>query len=71
MKERHIIAAVFENGGIGYKNKLIKKIDKERARYYDFYAGQKWGDKANYDLCINTTDTEIKKIVPIVAKMFK
>lgn len=51
--------------------KLIKKIDKERARYYDFYAGQKWGDKANYDLCINTTDTEIKKIVPIVAKMFK
>ena len=51
--------------------KLIKKVDKERARYYDFYAGQKWGDKANYDLCINTTDTEIKKIVPIVAKMFK
>ena len=51
--------------------KLIKKIDKERARYYDFYAGQKWGDKANYDLCINTTDTEIKKIVPIVAKMIK
>ena len=51
--------------------KLIKKVDKERARYYDFYAGQKWGDKSNYDLCINTTDTEIKKIVPIVAKMFK
>ena len=51
--------------------RLIKKIDKERARYYDFYAGQKWGDKSNYDLCINTTDTEIKKIVPIIAKMFK
>ena len=51
--------------------KLIKKVDKERATYYDFYAGQKWGDKSNYDLCINTTDTEIKKIVPIIAKMFK
>ena len=51
--------------------KLIKKVDKERARYYDFYAGQKWGDKSNYDLCINTTDTEIKTIVPIIAKMFK
>ena len=51
--------------------KMIKKIDKERARYYDFYAGQTWGDKSNYDLCINTSNTEIKKIVPIIAKMFK
>ena len=49
----------------------IKNIDKQRARYYSFYTGRKWGDKSNYDLCINTTDTEIKKIVPIVAKMFK
>lgn len=51
--------------------RLIKKVDKERARYYDFYAGQKWGDKSNYDLCINTTDAEIKKIVPVIAKIFK
>lgn len=49
----------------------IKSIDKHRARYYSFYTGRKWGDKSNYDLCINSTDTEIKKIVPIVAKMFK
>ncbi len=49
----------------------IKSIDKHRARYYSFYTGRKWGDKSNYDLCINTTDTVIKDIVPIVAKMFK
>lgn len=51
--------------------KQIKKIDKERAKYYDFYAGQKWGAKENYDLCINTTDTEIKLIVSVISKMFK
>jgi cytidylate kinase len=51
--------------------RMIRKIDRERARYYDFYAGQTWGDKSNYDLCINTSNTEIKKIVPIIAKMFK
>ena len=51
--------------------KQIKKIDKDRARYYDFYAGQKWGAKENYDLCINTTDTEIKLIVSVISKMFK
>lgn len=61
----------YENYSRKQLRKLIKKIDRERARYYDFYAGAKWGDKANYDLCINTTDTEIKKIVPIIAKMFK
>lgn len=47
----------------------IRKMDKERARYYEFYTGLKWGDKSSYDLCINTTNTEIKRVVPAIAKM--
>ena len=50
--------------------KQILSIDKNRAKYYDFYTGNKWGDKSNYDLCINTTDVVIKDIVPYLAKMF-
>lgn len=50
--------------------KYIRSVDRNRAKYYGFYSGLKWGDKLNYDLCINTTDTEIKSIVPIIAKMF-
>ncbi|WP_418290460.1 cytidylate kinase family protein, partial [Massilicoli timonensis] len=42
--------------------------DKKRARYYQFYTEQDWGNKANYDLCINTTNTEIKKIVAAIEK---
>ena len=49
----------------------IKKIDRHRAKYYSFYAGREWGDKSNYDLGVNTTDTVIKDIVPVIAKMFK
>lgn len=49
----------------------IRKIDKGRARYYSFYTGSAWGNKLNYDMCINTTDTEIKSIVPVIAKMFE
>ena len=49
--------------------KHILKIDKNRAKYYSFYTGRKWGDKLNYDLCINTTDCVIADIVPHVAKM--
>ena len=49
----------------------IKYIDRGRARYYGFYTGQKWGDKRNYDMCINTTDTDVKDIVPVLAKIFE
>ncbi|MBP3706485.1 MAG: cytidylate kinase-like family protein [Clostridia bacterium] len=49
----------------------ILKIDKNRARYYEFYTGNKWGDKRNYDLCLNTTDTVIKDAVLAVAKIFE
>ena len=48
----------------------IQKVDKDRAAYYEFYTGQSWGDKLHYDLCINTTNAEIKAIVPHLAKMF-
>ena len=51
--------------------KYILEVDKKRAKYYNFYTEQKWGDPRNYDLCINTTDVVIKDIVPIIAKLFK
>lgn len=49
--------------------KKILSIDKNRAKYYDYYTGNKWGDKMNYDLCINTTGVVIKEIVPVIAKI--
>ena len=49
----------------------IQKVDKNRAAYYEFYTGQSWGDKLHYDLCVNTTNAEIKTMVPILAKMFQ
>ena len=48
----------------------IAKIDKKRAKYYEFYTGHPWGDPLNFDLCINTTQTVIKEIVPAIAKLF-
>ena len=51
------------------KQKILA-IDKKRARYYEYYTGHPWGDKLNFDLCINTTQTVIKEIVPAIAKLF-
>ena len=48
----------------------ILSIDKNRARYYQFYTASDWGDKLNYDLCINTSGKVIKEIVPVIAKFF-
>lgn len=48
----------------------ISGVDKRRARYYEAYTGHSWGDRLNYDLCINTTQTVIKEIVLVLAKLF-
>ncbi len=48
----------------------ISGIDKKRAKYYEFYTGHPWGDKLNFDLCINTTQTAIKDLVSAIAKLF-
>lgn len=33
---------------------LIRKTDKRRANYYNFYTSKTWGEAKNYDLCINS-----------------
>lgn len=50
--------------------KKIMEVDRQRARYYEFYTGQKWGAPNNYDLCVNTTNAEIKEVVEALARLF-
>lgn len=33
----------------------IKKVDKQRASYYNFYTNKKWGDVKSYDYCIDSS----------------
>ncbi|MBR7081122.1 MAG: cytidylate kinase-like family protein [Oscillospiraceae bacterium] len=48
----------------------IKSIDRDRAKYYEYYTGMKWGDRLNYDYCINTTNIVIKDEIPKLAALF-
>ena len=48
-------------------SKRIAQINKSRADYYEFYTGLKWGDKSNYDLCVNTSKINPEKIAEIFA----
>ncbi len=44
--------------------KKIKEIDKNRINFYNLISNCEWGKKENYNLCINTTNVQIKKIIP-------
>lgn len=33
---------------------IIRKMDKEREKYYNFYTNRKWGDASNYNMAIDT-----------------
>jgi len=43
----------------------IKKTDKKRASYYNFYTDRKWSEASNYDLCINS-NIGIKETVDVI-----
>ncbi len=47
----------------------ILDIDRNRAAYYRFYTGQVWGDKACYDLCINTGCRPMDKLVSAIEEI--
>ena len=49
--------------------KKIRQIDAGRARHQKLLTDRKWGDREGYDLCINTTNLEIKKIIPGLKEM--
>lgn len=49
----------------------ILEIDRRRAQYYSFYTDQTWGDRANYDLCVNTTHADIGKMASVMARLFE
>ncbi len=49
--------------------KKIRQIDAGRARHQKLLTDRKWGAPEGYDLCINTTSLEIKKIIPGLKEM--
>lgn len=50
--------------------KLIKSIDRSRAKYYETYTGQQWGEKENYGFCVNTSGYKELKALALKIKHF-
>lgn len=42
---------------------LVRKIDKQRKAYYNYYTGGSWGKPDQYDICINSSMAGIEQSV--------
>lgn len=51
--------------------RAMKRIDKARADFHDIISEYKWGEMEGYDLCINTTGLEIKRVIPALAEYYR
>lgn len=51
--------------------KLVKRMDKERKAYYEFFTDRKWLDMEQYDLCIDSSRFSQDEIIEILKKAIK
>ena len=73
-RERGEDAGRLDNGETMTDKELkrrINEVDKNRAKYYEFYTGQTWGDRLNYDLCLNTSSADLARSASAIARLFE
>ena len=51
--------------------KLVKRMDKERRSYYEFFTDEKWLDMGQYDLCIDSSKFTTEEIVKILKEAYE
>lgn len=64
-----------EHGDEGETDKAILKkigeIDKRRRKYYEFFTGQQWGSRRNYDLLVNSSGVDLKELASALATFIR
>lgn len=49
----------------------LRRTNKCRADYYNFYTDRIWGNAASYDLCINTTNLSTEAVVELIVSFIE
>ncbi len=67
------IQAVSERKGISPEaaSKFIENHEDERASYYNYYTGKKWGHSESYDLCINSSHLGLEETEEFIAEFIR
>lgn len=50
---------------------MIRRSDKRRKTSYDYYTGKKWGNPADFDICINSACYGIEGTVDLLEQLVK
>ena len=65
LKDRESIYKIF----LYSARKEINLVNKNRAKHYEYYTGQKWNDMNNYDLAINVDKLGVVKTAEIIKEI--
>ena len=67
------IERVAKRNGISQEEakERIRKTDKSRASYYNFYSAKEWGDAKSYDLCIDSSLLGINGTVDLLETLLR
>jgi cytidylate kinase len=49
---------------------MIKKMDKQRRLYYNYYTDRKWGDLKNYDISLDSSVFERAQIIDLLKVVY-
>ena len=65
------VKTVIERTGREEKSvrKMVKRTDKERRAYYEYFTDTNWLDMLQYDLCINSSTVSKEEIIEMVKKL--
>ena len=66
MRQRMERAVAVHGVDITKAEDYVRKMDKQRASYYNYYATNTWGDVNNYDLCLDTGKLGIEGSVELI-----
>lgn len=50
---------------------FVKKMDKERRNYYEYFTDEKWLSPGQYDLCIDSSRFTVEQIVHMLKGMYE
>lgn len=50
---------------------FVKKMDKERRSYYEYFTDEKWMDMSSYDLCIDSSRFTQEHIVKMLKTAYE
>ena len=66
------IATVMERYKLDEKgaHSLVRKVDKDRSYYYNFYTDQSWEQMETYDMSIDTNAFTIEEIVDMLEVIY-